>query len=300
MHFVVDIASTSKHDKIMNRMDTARRAQVVRCLIEGSSVNSTVRMTGVSKVTILKLLVELGAACADYMDVTMRDLPCERIQADETWAFCFAKRKNVKPVHFENGGYAGDIWKWVAIDADTKLIPSWLIGMRNVASAHTFIEDLAGRLANRVQLTTDGLKLYINAVDRAFGEDIDYAMLVKIYGQIDADGQRRYSPATCIGCERHEMTGRPDPNHISTSYVERQNLTMRMSMRRFTRLTNGFSKKLENHSANVALYFMYYNFAKVHMTLKKTPAMAAGISDHVWSLEEVIGLLENREQAVAA
>jgi IS1 family transposase len=284
----------------MNRMDTARRAQVVRCLIEGCSINSTVRMTGVSKVTILKLLVELGAACAEYMDVTMRDLPCELIQADETWAFCFAKQKNVKAKHFENGGYAGDIWTWVAIDADTKLIPSWLIGMRDVASARTFIEDLAGRLANRVQLTTDGLKLYINAVDRAFGEEIDYAMLVKIYGQIDADGQRRYSPATCIGCERHEMTGRPDPAHVSTSYVERQNLTMRMSMRRFTRLTNGFSKKLENHSANVALHFMYYNFAKVHMTLKKTPAMAAGISDHVWSLDEVIGLLEKRELAVAA
>jgi IS1 family transposase len=183
----------------------------------------------------------------------------------------------------------------VAIDADTKLIPSWLIGMRDVASARTFIEDLAGRLAHRVQLTTDGLKLYINAVDRAFGNEIDYAMLIKIYGQIDADGQRRYSPATCIGCERHEVTGRPDPDHISTSYVERQNLTMRMSMRRFTRLTNGFSKKLENHSANVALYFMYYNFAKVHMTLKTTPAVAAGIADHAWSLEEVIGLLEKRE-----
>jgi IS1 family transposase len=279
----------------MNRMDTARRAQVVRCLIEGCSINSTVRMTGVSKVTILKLLVDLGAACADYMDETMRDLPCQRLQADETWAFCFAKQKNVKPKHFNNGGYAGDIWTWVAIDADTKLIPSWLIGMRDVASARTFIEDLAGRLAHRVQLTTDGLKLYINAVDRAFGNEIDYAMLIKIYGQIDADGQRRYSPATCIGCERHEVTGRPDPDHISTSYVERQNLTMRMSMRRFTRLTNGFSKKLENHSANVALYFMYYNFAKVHMTLKTTPAVAAGIADHAWSLEEVIGLLEKRE-----
>src|SRR5277367_4328227 len=185
-------------------------------------------------------------------------------------------RRTSKPKHFKDGGFAGDIWTWVAIDADTKLIPSWLIGLRDVASARTFIEDLAGRLANRIQLTTDGLKLYLNAVDRAFGGDIDYAMLVKVYGN-EPEGQKRYSPAVCLSCERHEVTGRPDPDHISTSYVERQNLTMRMSMRRFTRLTNGFSKKLENHAANVALYFMYYNFAKVHMTLKKTPAMASGI-----------------------
>lgn len=299
MHFLIDIANPSKHNRIMNRMDTARRAQVARCLLEGCSINSTVRMTGVAKHTVLKLLVELGEACSAFSNEIMRDLPCQRLQADETWAFCFAKQKNVKPHHFDNGGYAGDIWTWVAIDADTKLIPSWLIGLRDVAAARTFVEDLAGRLANRVQLTTDGLKLYINAVDRAFGYDIDYAMLVKIYGQIDADGQRRYSPATCIGCERHEVTGRPDPDHISTSYVERSNLTMRMSMRRFTRLTNGFSKKLENHAAHVALYFTWYNFGRKHMTLGTTPAVAAGIADHVWSIEEIVGLLERREALAA-
>jgi len=279
----------------MNRMDTARRAQVVRCLIEGCSINSTVRMTGVAKHTILKLLVELGAACEDFLNETMQDLPCKRLQADETWAFCFAKQKNAKAKHFENGGFAGDIWTWVAIDADTKLIPSWLIGMRDVASARTFVEDLAGRLANRIQLTTDGLKLYLNAVDRAFRGDIDYAMLVKVYCN-EPEGQKRYSPAVCLSCERHGITGRPDPDHISTSYVERQNLTMRMSMRRFTRLTNGFSKKLENHGASVALYMMAYNFQRKHMTLGTTPAVAAGIADHIWSIEEIVGLLEKKEE----
>lgn len=300
MLFSIDNTFPSKHTVFMNRMDTTRRAQVVRCLLEGCSINSTVRMTGVAKHTILKLLVDLGQACADFMDATMRNLSCERLQADETWAFCFAKQKNVKPKHFENGGYAGDIWTWIAIDADTKLIPSWLIGMRDASSARSFVEDLAGRLANRVQLTTDGLKLYINAVRRVFGEDIDYAMLVKIYGEIDTEGQRRYSPAMCIGCETHGISGMPDPAHVSTSYVERQNLTMRMSMRRFTRLTNGFSKKLENHAAHVALYLMAYNFQRVHMTLKTTPAVKAGIADHVWTIEEIIGLLEKREMRIAA
>ncbi len=278
----------------MNRIDTERRAQEVRCLLEGNSINSTVRMTGVSKNTILKLLVEIGAACSEYMDAIMRDLPCQRLQADEAWAFCYAKQKNVKPEHFEAGGYAGDVWTWVAIDADTKLIPSWLIGTRDAASARTFIEDLAGRLANRVQLTTDGLKAYLTAVKGVFGKEIDYAMLVKIYGE-SQEPQKRYSPATCIGCESHTVTGRPNPEHISTSYVERQNLTMRMSMRRFTRLTNGFSKKLENHGASVALYMMWYNFGRKHMTLGTMPAVKAGIADHIWSVEEIIGLLEARE-----
>lgn len=300
MLYFIDNPFTSKHNRYMNRMDTARRAQVVRCLIEGCSINSTVRMTGAAKHTILKLLVELGQACADFLNERMVNLNCERLQADETWAFCYAKQKNVKPKHFENGGYAGDIWTWVAIDADTKLIPSWFIGLRDASSARSFIEDLAGRLANRIQLTTDGLKLYLNAVKSAFGTEIDYAMLVKIYGEVDTEGQRRYSPATCIGCETHGVTGNPDPLHISTSYVERSNLTMRMQMRRFTRLTNGFSKKLENHAAQIAIFMMVYNFQRKHMTLGTTPAVKAGIADHIWSVEEIIGLLEKREKAVAA
>jgi IS1 family transposase len=275
-------------------MDTARRAQVVRCLIEGCSINSTVRMTGVSKVTILKLLLELGAACAEYLDETMRDLKCERIQVDEIWQFVGAKQKNVTP---ENGA-AGDVWTWTAIDADTKLVPCWMLGQRDAGAARDFMEELASRLANRIQLTSDGLKVYIQAVKGAFGNDIDYAQLIKVYG-IDPQGEKRYSPAICTSCESKAITGRPDPAHINTSYVERQNLTMRMSMRRFTRLTNAFSKKLENHAANIALYFMYYNFAKVHQTLKTTPAVKAGIADHIWNLGEIIGLLERRERAAA-
>jgi IS1 family transposase len=278
----------------MNRMDTERRAQVVRCLIEGNSINSTVRMTGVAKNTVLKLLVELGSACSAFLDNAMQNLNCQRLQADEAWSFCYAKQKNVKPEHFEQDGYAGDVWTWVAIDADTKLIPSWFVGLRDAASARTFIEDLAGRLAHRVQLTTDGHKPYLVAIDRAFGNDIDYAMLVKIYGN-DTEGEKRYSPATCIGCETHRVTGSPDPKHISTSYVERQNLTMRMSMRRFTRLTNGFSKKLENHGAAVALYMMFYNFGRKHTTLGTTPAVKAGLTDHIWTVEEIIALLEKAE-----
>jgi IS1 family transposase len=299
MHFVIDNSCTSKHNRNMNRMDTARRAQVVRCLIEGCSINSTVRMTGVAKHTVLKLLVDLGSACAEFLDVTMRNLPSERVQVDEIWQFVGAKAKNAKPEHFENGGYAGDVWTWMAIDADTKLIPCWMLGARDPGAARDFMEDLAGRLANRVQLTTDGLKVYLNAVDSAFGEQIDYAMLVKVYGN-DPEGHKRYSPAECIACETRTITGTPDPKHISTSYIERQNLTMRMSMRRFTRLTNAFSKKIENHAAAVAIYVMSYNFQRKHMTLGTTPAVKAGIADHIWTVEEIIGLLEKREQVVAA
>ena len=277
-------------------MNTARRAQVIRCLIEGCSINSTVRMTGVAKNTVLKLLVELGQVCADFLNETMVNLPCERIQADETWSFVGCKQKNVTMEKIERDGVCGDVWTWIAIDADTKLIPSWMIGQRDASTARAFVEDLASRLANRVQLTTDGLKLYLRAVKSAFGYDIDYAMLVKIYGEIDTQGQRRYSPATCIGCETHGVSGNPDPDHISTSYVERQNLTMRMSMRRFTRLTNAFSKKIENHAAHVAIYMMMYNFGRKHLTLGTTPAVKAGIADHIWSIEEIIGLLESREQ----
>jgi IS1 family transposase len=274
----------------MNRLSTPRRAQIVSALVEGNSVRATCRMLDVDKGTVLKLLVDLGSACAEYQDRVLRNLPCKRVQCDEIWQFCYAKQKNVPADKAGEFGY-GDVWTWVAMDADTKLIPSWLVGKRDAGCAHALIQDLAGRLASRVQLTTDGLKLYLEAVEGAFGSEIDYAMLVKVYGP-EPGGQTRYSPAQCIGAVSQAITGHPDPAHISTSYIERQNLTMRMSMRRFTRLTNGFSKKVENLAAAVSLYAMYYNFGRVHQTLRVTPAMEAGVSDHVWSTLEIAGLLE--------
>jgi IS1 family transposase len=273
----------------MNKLDTAKRSQIVRCLVDGVSIRGTVRITGASKNTIAKLLVELGAACSEYLDKTLVNLNSKRIQCDEIWSFVGAKEKNVTP-KMAAKKFCGDAWTWVAIDADTKLICSWLIAKRDPASATQFIEDLAGRLSNRVQLTTDGLKLYLTAIDNAFGSDIDYAMLVKIYG-IDPEGEKRYSPAICTSCESHTITGSPDRKHVSTSYIERQNLTMRMSMRRFTRLTNAFSKKLENHIATVAIHTMYYNFVRIHQTLRVTPAMAAGLTDRLWDVEDLVGLL---------
>jgi IS1 family transposase len=275
----------------MNRLDPARRAQVVRCLIEGNSIRSTVRMTGVAKNTVAKLLVELGAACAEYQDRVMRNLPCQRVQCDEIWAFVGCKQKNVTAEKAEQA-VCSDIWTWTAIDADTKLIPCWLIGQRDAIAARDFIEDLASRLANRVQLTTDGHKPYLTAVDRAFGEEIDYAQLVKIYGA-DVEGQKRYSPAQCIGTCTQAMSGSPNPEHISTSYVERSNLSIRMGTRRFTRLTNAFSKKVENHVAAVAPFLMYYNFGRKHQTLGTTPAVKAGIADHIWSIDEIVALADS-------
>src|ERR1017187_8638243 len=274
----------------MNKLDTAKRSQIVRCLVDGVSIRGTVRITGASKNTIAKLLVELGAACAEYSDKTLVNLKSKRIQCDEIWSFVAAKEKNVTP-KMAAQKFCGDAWTWVAIDADTKLICSWLINKRDPESAMAFIQDLAGRLANRVQLTTDGLKLYLTAIDNAFGNDIDYAMLVKVYG-IDPEGEKRYSPAICTSCESHTITGEPDRKHVSTSYIERQNLTMRMSMRRFTRLTNAFSKKLENHAASIALYFMWYNFGRIHQTLKMTPAMKAGLCMKPWTVEEILALMD--------
>ena len=278
----------------MNRLDSARRTAVVRCLIEGCSIRSTVRMTGVAKNTVAKLLVELGARCVEFMDQAMVNLPCKRIQADEIWSFVGCKQKNVTVEKVERDGIVGSVWTWTAIDADTKLIPCWLIGTRDAGCATEFIQNLASRLANRIQLTTDGLKVYMNAVGDAFGNDIDYAILHKVYGR-DVPHASRYSPAQCIGCEKKDAIGNPDPKHVSTSYVERANLSMRMSMRRFTRLTNAFSKKLENHAASVALYFTWYNFGRVHQTLKTTPAVAAGVADHVWSVDEMVELLSSVE-----
>jgi len=282
----------------MNKLDTAKRTQIVAALVEGCSIRATVRMTGASKNTIAKLLVELGAACSDYQDRVMRNLPCKRIQCDEIWSFVYAKQKNTKPAMFEGGGYAGDVWTWIAIDADTKLVPCWTLGQRDAGAAREFIGDLASRLTNRVQLTTDGHKAYLKAIDNAFGNDIDYAMLVKIYGD-SSEGQKRYSPAECLGCEKHVISGTPDAKHVSTSYVERQNLTMRMGMRRFTRLTNAFSKRVEHHVAAVALHFMYYNFIKIHGTLRMTPAMASGVTDHLWEMTDVVRLVEEKEAADA-
>jgi IS1 family transposase len=273
-----------------NRLSTDLRVKVVKTLVEGNSVRSTVRITGVAKNTVQKLVLELGAACAGYMDAHLRDLPCTRVQCDEIWSFVAAKDKNVTPALREKNPNAGSVWTWTALCADTKLIIACLVGGRDAGCAHEFMEDVASRLKNRVQLTTDGHKPYLAAVEDAFGADIDYAQLVKIYGA-SGDDERRYSPAQCIGAVPTTVTGNPNPKHISTSYVERQNLTMRMSMRRFTRLTNGFSRKIENHMAAVALYFMWYNFGRIHQTLRVTPAMEAGVSDHVWSVEEIVGLL---------
>jgi IS1 family transposase len=273
----------------MNRLDSTKRAQVVSCLVEGNSIRATVRMTGVAKNTVVKLLCDLGRACSDYQDKAFVNLKCKRIQCDEIWSYIGAKEKNCSVEMKSNG--AGDIWTWTAICADSKLIPCWFVGQRHAGCAYHFLSDLKERLAHRVQLTTDGHGAYLHAVDQVFGTEIDYAQLQKIYGATPEGAQTRYSPAICMGARRAVINGKPDHKHISTSFVERQNLTMRMSMRRFTRLTNGFSKKVENHEHALALYFMYYNFCRIHQTLRVTPAMEAGVSDHVWSLDEVIDLL---------
>ncbi len=277
----------------MNKLNTERQAQVIRVLCEGNSIRSTARITGTSINTVIKLLRSVGDACAKYQDIHLRNLSCKTIQCDEIWSFCYSKEKNIPKEKQGKFGF-GDVWTWTAIDADTKLIASWFVGLRTASHAFRFIRDLKGRLANRVQLTTDGHKAYLTAVEDAFGGDIDFAMLVKLYGN-SPEGQTRYSPAKCVGAEPHAIQGKPDPDKISTSFAERQNLTMRMSMRRFTRLTNAFSKKIDNHMFAIALYFMHYNFARPHKTLADpyptTPAMAAGISDHIWSIDEIVGLI---------
>ncbi len=279
----------------MKQLDNARHAQVVRCLVEGSSIRSTVRMTGVAKNTVAKLLAELGCACAAYHNAHVRKLRVRRLQCDEIWSFVGCKKKNATPEQKEEGW--GDVWTWTAIDADTKLCVSYLVGGRDAGWAMDFMDDCASRISSRVQVTTDAHKPYLEAVEGAFGMDVDYAMLHKIYGAPSDEEQRRYSPAKCIGCDMKTVSGNPDPKHVSTSFVERQNLTMRMSMRRFTRLTNAFSKKVDNHRHAVALYFMYYNFCRVHSTLRVTPAMEAGISDHIWSIEEMCALLPHAASA---
>ena len=281
----------------MNKLSRTERAAIIRALVEGNSIRSTARLTGAARNTITSLLVQLGTACAAYQDRKLRYLTSTRIECDEIWSFCYAKAKNVPEAHRDEYGF-GDVWTWVAIDPETKLVPSWLVGMRDPADANAFMADLHSRLMTRVQITTDGHKPYIEAIEAAFGKDVDYAMLVKQYGvEPSLDGSptaRRYSPNRVTSSETYIIAGDPDPDLISTSYVERNNLSMRMGMRRFTRLTNGFSKKVENHAAMVSLHFMHYNFARPHGSLGKqtTPAMAAGVADHVWTADEIAGLLD--------
>jgi IS1 family transposase len=275
----------------MNRLSREKRAQILGMMVEGISIRAISRMTGASKNTIVKLLADAGERFSDYQHENVRNLSSNRLQLDEVWSFVYAKAKNV-PCAKAAPEIAGDVWTWTAIDADSKLIVSWLVGDRSGETACRFVQDLADRLKHRVQITTDGHRAYLQAIEEAFGNDVDYAMLEKIYASPPQDGATRYSPAECCGTRTHRVTGNPDGEHISTSYAERQNLSMRMSIRRFTRLTNAFSKKIENHVYAIAIYFMHYNFRRVHQTLRVTPAMQAGISDHIWSLDELAGLVE--------
>ena len=276
----------------MNVLPIEKRTQIINLLVEGNSMRATSRIADCSINTVTKLLIDVGAACSEYQDKAMRNLTCKRIQCDEIWSFCYCKQKNVAPEHEDILGF-GDVWTWTAIDPVTKLVPSFMIGKRTAEYAEAFIGDLASRLAGRVQLTTDGLKAYVDAVEGAFGCDIDFAQLVKMYG---SEGQstndsRRYSPSEFSGSEKRVKMGDPDMKHVSTSHVERQNLTMRMSMRRFTRLTNGFSKKVENLEHMVALHFMHYNFVRIHKSLHTTPSMAAGVTDKLWSIADIAALV---------
>lgn len=275
----------------MNKLSIEKRAQILNLLVEGNSMRSTSRIADVSINTVTKLLVDVGASCLEYQNQAIRNIKSKRVQCDEIWSFCYAKEKNVAPADKGVLGH-GDVYTWTAIDADTKLAITWLVGRRDYEYAEAFIADLAGRLAGRIQLTTDGHGPYIGAVEKVFGGAIDYAMLVKVYEGMGQQDQRRYSPAGFVKADKRRITGMPDIDDVSTSYVERQNLTMRMGMRRFTRLTNGFSKKIENLAHAVALHFVYYNFGRIHKTLRVTPAMEAGIADHVWTLEEIAGLVK--------
>lgn len=282
----------------MNKLPTEKRAQIVGMMVEGMSLRAIARLTGASKNTIVKLLADAGDACAAYQDHAMRDLTCKRLQLDEIWSFIGCKERNV-PAERKGEFGIGDVWTWTAIDADTKLVPSFNVSDRSGDAAMEFVCDLSKRLANRVQVTTDGHRAYIEAVERAFGADVDYAQLVKLYGQAP-EGQRRYSPPVITGTQTMCCTGNPDPKHISTSFAERQNLSMRMGLRRFTRLTNAFSKKVENHVHALAIYFMHYNFVRIHQTLRVTPAMAAGVSQTLWSLTDIIRVVDEYEAAKRA
>jgi IS1 family transposase len=273
----------------MNKLKTEKQVQIIAALCEGNSIRSTYRMTGADIKTVLKLLANVGKACKEYQDKVFHDLTCKKIQCDEIWSFCYAKEKNV-PEQFKGQFGYGDVWTFTAICADSKLVPCWHIGKRDLPNATVFMKDLASRLKNKVQLTTDGHRMYFDSVENAFGSEIDYSMLIKLYGTSD-ETEKKYSPPNCIGTEKIRIKGTPNDKDVSTSYVERQNLTMRMSMRRFTRLTNAFSKKIENLGHAVALYFMYYNFCRIHQTLRVTPAMEVGVTDRLWEIEDIITLL---------
>jgi IS1 family transposase len=275
----------------MNKLTHDKRVQILNMLVEGNSMRATARIADVAFNTVAKLFIETAEVCAEYQDKAFRNLTCKRLQLDEIWSFVYAKAKNVPD---GKQGQAGDVWTWVAIDADTKLVPSWRIGSRDGATACEFVADLAARLANRVQITSDGHRPYLEAVEKAFGSEVDFAQLIKIYGEA-VEGQKRYSPAECIGAKKSKVVGNPDLCCVSTSFVERQNLTMRMSIRRFTRLTNAFSKKIENHAHSVALHYMHYNFVRLHKTLRVSPAMAAGVTDHLWTIGDIVHLVEQAE-----
>lgn len=280
---------------LMNRLDSATREQIIRCLIDGCSIRATVRITGAAKKTVMRLLCEVGEVCEAYQDEVFRDLQCRRVQLDEVWTWIYCKERNRTEEIARKNPDAGDIWLWVAVDADTKLVPSWMLGGRDLKTARIFVDDLASRLRHRVQITSDGHNAYLKAIEDAFGEDVDYAVLQKIFGG-STDKETRYSPAKCIGCESKPMIGDPDYKHVSTSYVERQNWTVRTNLRRYTRLSNGFSRKLQNHAAAVALNYFAYNFIKIHRTLRMTPAMAAGVTNRLWDVQDLVALWESYER----
>jgi IS1 family transposase len=277
----------------MSKLSPDERAKIIHLLCEGSSIRAITRMTGASKNTVAKLLVSAGCAVAEYQDKALRNLTCKRVQVDEIWSFVGSKEKNTSVEKKAQGN--GDCWTWMALCADSKLLLSLWVGSRDADSGNAFMQDVASRLANRVQLTSDGHKVYLQAIEGAFGGDVDYAMLVKMYGK-PYEGERRYSPLVCTGCKRTKITGSPDPDHVSTSYVERSNLTLLMHSRRFTRLTNAFSKKIENHIHAIALHCMYYNFVRIHKTLRVSPAMAAGVTSKLWEVKDIVALIEQAER----
>jgi IS1 family transposase len=279
----------------MNKLSMLKRTQVISALIEGNSIRATVRMTEVSKKTVMRLLVEVGEVCADYQDHAFRNLNSKRLQLDEMWSWIYCKDKNRTEEIARKNPDAGDVWLWVCVDADSKLVPSWRLGQRDLATAKDFVDDIAKRVKGRVQITTDALRTYVNVIENAFGGQADYAQLHKIYSA-PLENEMRYSPARCTGCSMKEVSGRPDYRHVSTSFVERQNWTVRTTMRRYTRLSNGFSRKLENHAAATALNYFAYNFIKIHRTLRMSPAMAAGVSDRLWDVNDLVVLWEAYER----